>query len=123
MNVKNLARAFVVVGALVGVTGLTESASATPSSLTCTLTAVAWATGNSGTLQVFCSGVGYWAFGDNGGDADCPAPNIDARKAWQSLAQAALLSGKTLYIEYTAGGTGTGQCMMGPAISYLRLNP
>jgi hypothetical protein len=121
VNVNNFVRAFVAAGAFAALTGITESAHATPSSLTCTVTNVAWATGNSGTVQIYCSGTGYWAFGDNGGDADCPAPNLDARKAWLSLAQAALLSGKTLYIEFTAGGTGTGQCVMGPAISFVRL--
>ena len=78
---------------------------------TCTVTNVAWATGDSGTLQVYCGGSWYFAFGSGA----CPNISIDARKAWQSLAQAALLSGKQIYIEYST-------CTGGPGVTYLRLN-
>jgi hypothetical protein len=97
------------------------SKSAEAASLTCSVSNVAWSTGNSGTLQIYCSGVGHWAFGSHS-DTDCPSISIDARRSWQGLAQAALLSGKTLLIEFTPGGTGVGQCSGGPSVSFVRLN-
>jgi hypothetical protein len=88
-----------------------SSGEADASALTCSVTQLAWATGSSGTLQVYCGGAWYYAFGSSG---SCPTANIDARKAWQSLAQAAMLSGKSLYIDYTS-------CSGGPGINYLRM--
>jgi hypothetical protein len=50
-------------------------------------------------VQIYCSnGQGYWGFG-NGSFPQ----SADTRKAWLSLAQAAFLSGKKVFIEYEAG--------------------
>jgi hypothetical protein len=100
---------------------LTASAPAEASTLTCSVNGVAWATGGSGTLQIFCNGVGHFAFGSHT-DTDCTSVNLEARKSWQNLAQAALLSGKTLTVEFTPSGTGAGQCSGGPSIFYVKLN-
>lgn len=97
-------------GSAVGVVS-TASDRAEALQTTCTVSDVAWATGGSGTLQVYCGGSWYYAFGSHG---SCPVVNIDARKAWQSLAQSAFLSGKRLYLEYDS-------CSGGPGVTYLKL--
>lgn len=104
----------------VGVAVMLTSTEVKAANLTCSVSAVAWATGNSGTLQVGCGGKWYYAFGTHS-DTDCTKTPPVARRAWQSLAQSAFLSGKTVYIEYNARGAGTGQCAGGNAIYYLRL--
>lgn len=80
-------------------------------SATCTVNNVAWSDGAGGTLQIYCGGVWYYAFGSYYG---CNSTSTDGKKAYQSMAQSALLSGKTLYIEYASCGGGN-------AISYVRL--
>jgi hypothetical protein len=89
--------------------GLTpRTAQATTLNVTCSVANVAWSPFSSGEVQVNCGG--SWYYGDNNGG--CGTNGIDAVKAWESLAQASLLSGHKLYIEYTSGGT---------CISYMRL--
>jgi len=98
-----LAFAFVAVGAA-------ERAEA--STLSCSVTNVAWYPGSGGTLQIYCGGTWYYGFGTSG---TCPTADADSRKAWLSLAQSALLAGKTLTIDYTT-------CTGGPGLTNLRLN-
>ncbi len=90
----------------------TASSPAEAAQTTCTIAKVAWSTGNGGTLQVRCGGSWHYAFGSHG---SCPSVNINARKAWHSLAQSALLSGKPMYLEYN------NSCAGGRAITYARL--
>ena len=97
-------------GVALAITGSAGDARAT-SYVTCTVTSVAWATGGGGTFQVICGGNWYYAFGSS---STCPTVSLDARKAWQSLAQSAFLSGKPLYIEYST-------CTGGRAMTYARL--
>jgi hypothetical protein len=78
----------------------------------CTVTAVAWVSDE--TLQIYCNGAGRWAFGYSTGSTPCPIVSIDARRAWLSLAQGALFSGKPLILN-------THECSGGPGISYVRL--
>jgi len=81
----------------------------------CSVTQVAWEDGFGGNLQIFCSGAARYAFGwAPSGSPACPVASMDTRKAWLSLAQSALLSGKKLSIN-------TSTCSGGPGISYIRL--
>lgn len=107
---------------LLSVAGITlgGATEAQADTITCSPNRVAWATNAGGAVQVYCDGDWYYGYGSHA-DADCGANAIDARKAWLSLAQAALLAGKDLYIEYTAQGSGSGECSSGRAITYLRL--
>ncbi len=87
-----------------------KSAHASTLNVTCNVSLVAWATAASGEVQVNCGGT--WYYGNNVTSGSCTGNGLDAVKAWQSLAQASLLSGKKLYIEYASGTT---------CISYERL--
>ena len=69
--------------AAVGVIG-TSAAPAHAASVTCTVTRVNWYSGSGGTVQILCNGAYYYA-----------------TKVWASLAQSALLSGKSLYLVYS----------------------
>lgn len=82
--------------------------SANAASTTCTVIKTAWAM--DGTVQVMCS-TGVWYYALTG---SCTVVGLDARKAWLSLAQAAQLSGKPFYMEYTTCGSGN-------SLSYVRL--
>ena len=79
---------------------------------TCTVSKVGYTGNGGGTLQIVCGGTFYFAFGSSG---TCPTASADTKKAWQSLAQSALLSGKPVFIEYD------NVCSGGPALTYLRL--
>jgi len=57
-------------------------------------------------LWVTVGGVGYQAY-TSGAPSGCPTVSADAFKAWLSLAQAALLSGKNLSIRYTDCASGS----------------
>ena len=119
MNSKKIVSLLGALGVWGAISTVSDPASA--ASLTCSVTNVAWSRLDGGTLQIYCSGVGHWAFGSHT-DADCISASIDARRSWQGLAQAALLSGKTLLVDFTPGGTGAGQCSGGPSIGFVRLN-
>ncbi len=105
-------RLVLAVAASAAITMAADTGEASIVSTTCTVTKVGWATGGSGTLQTVCGGNWYFAFGSSG---SCPTASIDTRKAWQSLMQAALLSGKPLYLEYENA------CSGGPGLTYVRL--
>jgi hypothetical protein len=85
-----------------------RAAHATTLNVTCNVSLVAWAPVGNGEMQVNCNGI--WYYGDS--STGCGAYGVDAAKEWQSMAQASLLSGKKLYIEYASGTT---------CISYERL--
>ena len=89
------------------------NAEAQSTSVTCAVTRVAWATGSSGTVQVYCGGNWYYGFGSH---SSCPVANADSRKAWFALGQSALLSTKNLYMEYTTCGTNSDR-----ALTYTQL--
>jgi hypothetical protein len=110
MGIKKLWLGICGTVALGVVTLSSTPARATPN-VTCTVNNVAWTEGSGGTVQIYCSGIWYFAFGTQSG---CNTTSSDGKKAYQSMAQGALLSGKTLYIEYTTCGSGN-------AISYVRL--
>jgi hypothetical protein len=99
-----LAVAFVAVGVTLG--------DAEATTLSCSITEVAWHPTGGGTLQLYCGGVWYYGFGTDG---NCPTADADTRKAWLSLAQSGLLAGKTLTLDYTA-------CTGGPGLTNVRLN-
>jgi hypothetical protein len=81
--------------------GLVSTRSAQASlNVTCNVSLVAWAPVGTGEVQVNCGGT--WYYGDVS-TSSCTGYGIDAVKAWESLAQASLLSGKKLYIQYDAG--------------------
>jgi hypothetical protein len=69
--------------------------------VTCNVSLVAWAPVGNGEVQVYCNGT--WYYGDS--NSSCGTYGVDTVKVWQSMAQAALLSGKKLYIEYNSGAT------------------
>ncbi|HXU60744.1 MAG TPA: hypothetical protein VN962_03525 [Polyangia bacterium] len=81
--------------------GVPRAANATTLNVTCNVSLVAWAPGAGGEVQVNCGNV--WYYGDSNGA--CGAFGVDSAKEWQSMAQASLLSGKKLYIEYNSGTT------------------
>jgi hypothetical protein len=78
---------------------------------TCTVSQVAWSPTGGGTLQVLCGGSWFYAFGSH---ASCNVQDIETRKQWNSLAQAAALTGRTININYTG-------CSGGNALDYMRL--
>ena len=88
--------------------GLASRSAQAASPVTCNVSLVAWAPVGNGEVQINCGGAWYYA---DVTTATCTGYGADAVKAWQSLAQAALLSGKKLYIQYD-----TGSC-----INYARL--
>lgn len=67
-----------------------------------TVTVVDFWDGNSGTLQIRVGGVSFIAQNTAG---TCPHETVDNLKTWQSLAQAALLSGKQLVVDFTPVGS------------------
>jgi hypothetical protein len=79
--------------------------------LTCKVSSVAWTDGNGGTTQIYCGGVWYYARGTG-----CVPTSLDGRKAYMTLAQAAFLSGKSLYLEFSTSPTGCEN-----VLSYVRL--
>ena len=84
--------------AAVGVIG-TSAAPAHAASVTCTVTRVNWYSGSGGTVQILCNGAYYYGFSNTSGS--CAGAGVNATKVWASLAQSALLSGKSLYLVYS----------------------
>ncbi|HEX6274439.1 MAG TPA: hypothetical protein VFZ53_15460 [Polyangiaceae bacterium] len=82
-------------------------------STTCNVSKVAWHPSSGGTVQILCGGVFRYAFGSH---ASCPTADADTRKAWFSLAQSAILSGKQLTLEFNQS------CAGGPALTNVYLN-
>jgi hypothetical protein len=107
MNVKSLL-SILCVSTCAAVATYGSSASAA-SYVTCSVDRVAWNPGvGSGELQISCSGT-TWYYADVS-TATCTGKGSDTLKAWMTLGESALLSGKPLYIEFS------GSCM-----SYVRL--
>lgn len=98
----------------VGVSAVIASVSqvAHAASTTCNVSNVAWHPSGSGTVQVSCGGNWYFGFGSSG---SCPVADADTKKAWFSLAQTALLTGKTVTIDFTT-------CTGGPGVTNITLN-
>jgi hypothetical protein len=98
-KIKNLLASFTFAGIT-----MFYAPDAPAASLICDVGGVAWSQ-DIGGLQIWCGNTGYYALS---------TVNIDVRKAWLSLAQAAYLSGKPLYIEYSTTGN---------QLAYVRLGP
>jgi hypothetical protein len=109
MKLRNMVLTVAMIGSAAAVG--TSAREAHAASATCTVDKVAYTANNGGTLQLSCGGNWYYAFGSYSG---CIVQSADTKKAWQSLAQSAFLSGKPMYLEYTACGGGN-------ALSYARL--
>lgn len=82
----------------IGIAGLVDGpARAQPTG--CTVQTVAWSTAFGGTLEITCGNVFHFAYGPTISGA-CTAASLEARKSWQGMAQAALLSGRSLVVEF-----------------------
>lgn len=89
-----------------------EIAEAQPST-TCNVGKLAWHPINGGTVQINCGGIWRYGFRTH---SFCPTADMDTLKAWFSLAQSALLSGKTLTLEFN------NSCSGGPGLTNVYLN-
>lgn len=106
MNLKKLLPLASVMSVL-GVVATTTPARA--SSVDCQITNVLWAAGTGGgELQIKCGGTWYYA---DTTTATCTAKGSDTTKAWLSMAEAALLSGKSTALNYT-----------GTCLEYVRMH-
>lgn len=84
---------------------MSASAFATPQS--CVPDATSWNDDTGGSLAIHCSNTNTWFFAKKA-LSGCTAVSVDTLKAWLSMAQAAILAGKTLTIDFTScGGTAT----------------
>lgn len=90
-----------------------------PMQTVCKAETVAWSTPYGGTLEIICGGHYHFGFGPTVTGA-CPGTDIETRRSWQSLAQTALLSGRTLYLEFTACTAPNGRRER--ALTKVRLN-
>ena len=97
-----------VVGAAISTASLRAEAATT----TCNVSNIGWHPSGGGTVQISCGGSWYYGFGSSG---TCPVADADTKKAWFSLAQSALLTGKTVTIDFTT-------CTGGPGLTNVRLN-
>ena len=104
-----LASLGLLAGVAVSSVAATADATGSPTTPT-TVIMVEYSSYATGTLTVQVAGsVNY--FGQVSAQTGCTANNqtVDTLKMWQSLAQAALLSGKTVKIYYNVCGTGSNQ--------------
>lgn len=98
-NTKLLATVFAVTAGLLSLTARPALAADS----ICTISSLAYA--NNGEVALYCSQGSFYAWSYNRGTG-CNVRSADALKSFLSLAQAALLSGKSLRIYYNscAGG-------------------
>jgi len=93
----------------VAVTAAGSSASAADKN-NCTVQLIQYNIAAGGTLIVQCSdGVNYYAqvgIQGNGSGTGCGGTSMDSLKAMESLANAALLSGKTVHMAYSVCSNG-----------------
>jgi hypothetical protein len=98
--------------AVVGVVALGGRTARATSQTSCTVTQVAWSEVNGGTAEIFCGGGWFYATASNGACSISP----NGQKAWMSLAQTALLSGKQVTLQYD-----TTTCGAGPNLTWVDL--
>jgi len=74
------------------------------SNATCTVSNVGYSsTGSAAYIAIICGGITYVAW-DASAPSGCVSTTVDALKTWMSLAQAAVLSGKSLGVYYNNTG-------------------
>jgi hypothetical protein len=81
--------------------------------VTCVPSEVLYGKEWGGQIMIDCDGVGYWNFVNRGG---CASNDKESIKVWVSQAEAAILSGKRLTIDYDFNSTCNNNI-----INYLKL--
>ena len=101
--------AVLALGFAAAIGSVSDTAKAVP--VTCNVTKLGWYDGDGGTVQIQCGGTYYYGFGVKAG---CHVASADTRKAWFSIAQASLLTGKQVTIDNFG-------CAGGPSIDNVTL--
>jgi hypothetical protein len=92
---------FAILGAVTVMSLSTRASAAITSPVQCTPTDVAYFNSGTSSYAIFVCGGNNFTAWLTGPAAGCNTSSIDAIKIWQSMSQAALLSGKKLGMAFT----------------------